>query len=271
MTESSFKPTVTPSQVGHRAKKRFGQNFLHDRNVIDKIVRSIKPERGQPLIEIGPGLGALTQPILAKAGAIDVVEMDRDVIPPLQAACAGHGELRVHQGDALAFDFSSLPLTPPLRLIGNLPYNISSPLLFHLLEQPVAIVDMHFMLQLEVVQRMVADPGNKQYGRLTVMLNYHSRCELLFKVPPGAFNPPPKVTSAIVRIIPHTDKPAVANSYEHFSEVVRSAFGQRRKMLSSSLKGLISAGQFDEAGVDPKLRPEQLSCEQFVRLANTTS
>ena len=251
-----------------RAKKRFGQNFLHDPSVIDRIVQAIDPKPGQSLVEIGPGPGALTEPVLRQAGRLHVVELDRDLIEPLTARCAGAGELHVNLADALRFDFASLPLEPPLRLLGNLPYNISSPLLFHLLEQPVDIQDMHFMLQWEVVHRMVAPPGSKAYGRLTVMLAYHCQVFGLFKVGPGAFKPPPKVTSAIVRLVPHTTLPEPADDYASFCAVVAAAFGQRRKTLANSLKPLLPASAITAAGVDPGLRPERLDLKQFVRLAN---
>ena len=256
-------------QGGHRARKRFGQHFLHDAAVIRHIVDCIDPVPGQPLVEIGPGLGALTLPVLAECGRLHVVELDRDVIPRLQAACAGRGELLVHQGDALAFDFAALAreLGAPLRLIGNLPYNISTPLLFHFLAVAGAVRDMHFMLQKEVVDRMAAAPGGKDYGRLTVMLAARVRVEKLFDVGPGAFRPPPQVDSSIVRLIPHATPPFPVPDPARFAEVVLRAFSQRRKTLRNSLQGVVMPEAFQAAGIDPQRRAETLAPSEFAALA----
>ncbi|MGH8529283.1 MAG: 16S rRNA (adenine(1518)-N(6)/adenine(1519)-N(6))-dimethyltransferase RsmA [Nevskiales bacterium] len=248
-------------------RKRFGQHFLHQPDVIARIVDAIHPQPGEHIIEIGPGLGALTLPLLQGLGRLEVVELDRDVIPLLQTRCAGHGELIVHAADALRFDFSPLAAGAKLRLVGNLPYNISTPLLFHLLGQAEHIRDMHFMLQKEVVERMVAAPGSADYGRLTVTLAARARCELLFRVKPGAFLPPPKVDSAVVRILPQPP-PFAVRDLAAYDRVTTAAFGKRRKTLANGLKGLLSAEQISAAGLDPRIRAEQLSPAQFAMLAN---
>lgn len=253
----------------HRARKRFGQNFLHDRHVIDRIVRAISPKQGDPLVEIGPGQGAITLPLLRAAGRIEAVEMDRDLLEPLAEKCAEAGELVLHQGDALAFDFSrTWPAADGIRVVGNLPYNISTPLIFHLLAQLERIRDMHFMLQREVVDRIASVPGNRVYGRLSVMVQYHCQVERLFTVPPGAFRPAPKVESAIVRLTPIRPGRLPARDPARFAAVVAAAFGQRRKTLRNTLRDLLDPADFEAAGVDPGSRAEQLTVEDFVHLAN---
>ncbi len=252
----------------HRARKRFGQNFLHDRGIIDRIVRAIGPHCDDRLVEIGPGLGALTRPLLAAAGRLEVVELDRDLIPKLQAGCAGEGDLIIHSADALKFDFCALVGNDKLRVAGNLPYNISTPLIFHLLEQAHCIRDMHFMLQKEVVDRLAAEPDNKDYGRLSVMVQYRCRVERLFIVPPGAFTPAPKVDSAIVRLVPYDTPPVQVNDFAALERVVAQAFSQRRKTLRNTLKGLLDAEAIEAAGIDPQRRAETLSLEEFAALAN---
>lgn len=254
----------------HRARKRFGQNFLHDPAVIQRIVEAIHPQAGDKLVEIGPGLGALTLPLLASAGSMDAVELDRDVIPPLRARAQDRGELRIHNADALRFDFSSLCTEgEKLRLVGNLPYNISTPLLFHLLQQAEQIIDMHFMLQREVVERMVAGPGSKVYGRLSVSLALHTRCEPLFTVGPGAFKPPPKVESTVVRIVPQAAQQP--RDRVLFDQLVSKAFSARRKTLSNALRGLVERDSIKTAGIDPGLRPEQIEPQAYRRLADLIS
>lgn len=253
----------------HKARKRFGQNFLHDPRVIGQIVRAISPRVGQHLVEIGPGKGALTRELLPLTGALDVIELDRDLIPILSRECGTSGELRVHSADALKFDFATLRQGGErLRVVGNLPYNISTPLIFHLLTYSGLIQDMHFMLQQEVVERMTAGPGGRDYGRLSIMVQYHCRAERLFTVPPGAFNPAPKVYSAVVRLTPHETPPVELRDPEQFAKLVTQAFGQRRKTLRNNLKGLLDATQIDALGIDPTRRPETLSLEEFARLAN---
>ncbi|NNM59793.1 MAG: 16S rRNA (adenine(1518)-N(6)/adenine(1519)-N(6))-dimethyltransferase RsmA [Legionellales bacterium] len=250
----------------HKAKKHLGQNFLHDQRIIQQIVHVIAPQKGDVVIEIGPGLGALTQAVLPYVGQMDVIELDKDVIPRLQQVCSGLGELRIHNADALTYDFN--PHTPPLRIIGNLPYNISSPLLFHLMHFTHLINDMHFMLQKEMVDRMAALPDSADYGRLTVMLQYHCQIESLFNVPPQAFRPVPRVDSAVVRLIPHHPLPFIANDYLFFAELVKQAFSQRRKTLRNCLKQVCQPEHFVAAGIDPQWRAEVLSVADFVRLAN---
>ena len=252
----------------HIARKRFGQNFLHDAGVIQHIIDVIHPEPGQRLVEIGPGRGALTCPLLQKIGVLDVVELDRDLIPLLHQACAGLGELRIHSADALKFDFASLAGNERLRIVGNLPYNISTPLLFHLLEQASVIQDMHFMLQKEVVDRMAAAPGDPAYGRLSVMLQYRCKIAKLFTVGSGAFTPAPKVESAIVRLVPYDKPPIKVTNDSNFARVVRQAFSQRRKTLRNNLKGLMTSEQLSTLGIDAGLRAEVLSLEQFARISN---
>ncbi len=256
--------------MSHKARKRFGQNFLHDSGIIHRIIQSIQPQPGQRLVEIGPGQGAITRELLRAAGSLDAVELDRDLLPPLQQMCAPLGELRLHNADALKFDFASL-LQPGehLRLVGNLPYNISTPLLFHLLEQAHRIQDMHFMLQKEVVERMAAQPGSKAYGRLTVMLQQLCRVQPLFTIGPGAFRPPPKVDSAFVRLVPHAVPPNPLQDPELFARIVTAAFGQRRKTLRNSLRELVSDRAFAAAGIDPGARAERLTVSQFADLANS--
>ncbi len=255
---------------GHRARKRFGQNFLHDRGVVERIVVAIAPRPGQHLVEIGPGLGALTLPLLRSARELDVVELDRDLVPRLEAAAAGVGTLRVHSADALRFDFCALTGTAGerLRVAGNLPYNISTPLLFHLLAQAACIEDMHFMLQKEVVDRLAAAPGSGDYGRLSVMVQYHCAVERLFVVRPGAFRPAPRVDSAVVRLVPHRAPPVALVQPELLPQVVARAFAQRRKTLRNTLKGLLDEAAIRGADVDPQLRPEQLDLAAFARLAD---
>ncbi len=256
--------------VTHKARKRFGQNFLHDPGVIQRIVNHIHPHPDERLVEIGPGQGALTRPLLSVCGRLDVVELDRDLIAPLQQQLANLGELHVHQADALRFDFCALQPEQGsrLRVVGNLPYNISTPLLFHLMQQTACIEDMHFMLQKEVVQRIVAAPGNKNYGRLTVMLNYYCESEMLFSVGPGAFFPAPKVDSAIIRLHPHRQPPVAVGDPTLLSRLVAQAFSQRRKTLRNNLREWLSAKAIADLDIDPGIRAERLSLAQFARLTN---
>jgi len=253
-----------------RPRKRFAQHFLHDPGVIARIVAAIDPRPGERLVEIGPGRGAITLPLLERVPRLEAIELDRDLIPRLLEQARGHGELVIHAGDALEFDFHALRGTGPrLRLCGNLPYNVSTPLLFHLLETPGDVVDMHFMLQREVVTRMAAAPGGRDYGRLTVMLATHCRVERLFDVGPGAFRPPPRVDSSVVRLVPHATPPFTIADPPRHARVVAAAFGQRRKTLRNSLRGVVDADGFAAAGIDPGRRAETLSPAEFVRLAAT--
>jgi 16S rRNA (adenine1518-N6/adenine1519-N6)-dimethyltransferase len=251
-----------------RVRKRFGQHFLHDPGVIDRIVACIAARPGEALLEIGPGQGALTASLLAAAGALDVVEIDRDLASALRQEYAGQPALRVHTADALGFDYGALARErgQRLRVVGNLPYNISTPLLFRLLAFSDQIIDMHFMLQKEVVERIVAETGSRQYGRLGVMLAPRVRATRLLDIGPGAFRPAPRVWSAVVRLEVRGELPAWAAG-RHYAEVVTAAFGQRRKTLRNALARLLSAAQITAAGIDPGARAETLTAEQFGQLA----
>ena len=252
-------------------RKRFGQNFLQDQGVIDRIIAAISPSPGERLVEIGPGRGAITRALLGAAGQLDAVELDRDLIEPLARTCAPLGQLTIHQADALAFDLSQL-VAPgdKLRLTGNLPYNISTPLLFRFLEQKAWILDMHLMLQKEVVDRIVAPPGSRTYGRLSVMIQTWCRAEALFEIPPQAFFPAPRVDSAFLRLTPLDPPPFPLQDPGHHQRLVTQAFAQRRKTLRNTLKGLATAGDFATLGIDPGQRAEELSVSTFACLANLT-
>ena len=254
----------------HIAKKRFGQNFLTDQGVITSLIEAINPQIGQTIVEIGPGLGALTKPLLAQIPHLHVVEIDRDIVAWMQAEYAKpaytSNTVTIHNVDALKFQFTSLGEN--LRVTGNLPYNISTPILFHLLNNLSQISDMHFMLQKEVVERMVALPSTPAYGRLSVMLQYHLAMEYLITVPPEAFEPAPKVESAFVRCVPHTTLPYIAKNEALFAKVVLAAFGQRRKTLRNTLKGLLDDAGFATLNINPQLRAENLSVAQFVSISN---
>jgi 16S rRNA (adenine1518-N6/adenine1519-N6)-dimethyltransferase len=256
-------------QTPHRARKRFGQNFLIDQGVIREIVRAVHPLPGDQLVEIGPGKGAITQ-LLADSGAqLSVIELDRDLVPWLRVRFEKYPGFRLFQADALSFDFAQLMANDqPLRIVGNLPYNISTPLIFHLLSYAERVSDMHFMLQKEVVKRMAAQPGDSAYGRLGIMVQYHCDVEELFEVPPESFDPAPKVDSAIVRLTPHRERPFVAKDYAIFERLVNLSFQQRRKTLRNSLKGALVAEVMDRLPVDPNARAETLSLETFVQLSN---
>lgn len=255
----------------HRARKRFGQHFLHDHNIIRKMLSAINPKPADQLIEIGPGHGALTYPLLERCGQLIAIELDRDLIPILQQQAKCIGELQLINQDILKFDLASLALEPPYRLVGNLPYNISTPLMFHLLEHSELIQDMHFMVQKEVAERIIARPHNKKYGRLSVMMQYHCQSEYVFDVPPGCFSPPPKVDSAIIRLIPHSAAPVQVNDLSRFEQVVQIAFNQRRKTIGNSLKNLIDKSTIESLGVDPKARAENLSLEEFALISGVAN
>ncbi len=251
----------------HVARKRFGQNFLTDKLVLDNIIDAIAPERGQAMVEIGPGLAAMTALLLKSLDHMHVVELDRDLVVRLEKAYPRE-KLTVHSGDALKFDFGSIPVPEgqKLRIVGNLPYNISSPLLFHLAEFAPLVEDQHFMLQKEVVERMVAEPGTKAYSRLSVMLQWRYDMDLMFIVPPTAFDPPPQVDSAIVRMIPKRQMLEVDGAT--LEKVVAKAFSQRRKVIRNCVAGMFTEAQLVEAGIDPGVRPEAVGLEQYVALAN---
>ena len=248
----------------HRARKRFGQNFLHDPHVVRRIVDAIDPRPEQTLVEIGPGQAALTRHLVARAGHLIAVELDRDLAAWLRSEFTPQ-QLTLIEADALDMDWNTVG-GGPLRLVGNLPYNISSPLLFRLLDVADRIVDQHFMLQKEVVDRMVAPPGSRTYGRLSVMLQLRYRMTKLFDVARGAFNPPPKVTSSIVRMVPRPTAELPAVDRALFGRVVAAAFNQRRKILSNALGKLATAAHFADAGVNPLARAETLAVDDYVRL-----
>ncbi len=250
---------------GHKPRKRFGQHFLVDPGVIHAIVDAIRPSSDDTIIEIGPGPGAITLPLSRRAGALHLVELDRDLAAALRQAFADTEHVEVHEIDALQFDVTSVG--PRVRVVGNLPYNISTPLLFHLLEQRDAIVDMHFMLQKEVVDRMAAEPGSKTYGRLSVMLGCDLLVEPLFDVEPECFDPPPDVMSAVVRLIPRPDTPHIADR-AHLSRLVAAAFAQRRKTVRNSMSEFASSSELEAAGIDPGARAEQLPVDTFIGLSN---
>ncbi|MGH8031856.1 MAG: 16S rRNA (adenine(1518)-N(6)/adenine(1519)-N(6))-dimethyltransferase RsmA [Luteimonas sp.] len=250
------------------AKKSLGQHFLHERGVVARIVLAIDPCSGDHLVEIGPGQGAMTLPLLDRHGALTAIEFDRDLLAPLAAAAAAHGELQLINANVLDVDFTALSGGTPIRLVGNLPYNLSSPILFHALDHALMIRDMHFMLQKEVVERMAAGPGSKVYGRLSVMLQAYCEVSALFTVAPGAFKPPPKVDSAVVRLVPRAPERIGVVDPKRFADVVRAAFGQRRKTLRNALQLVCDAQQISDAGIDPQTRAERVAVEDFVRLAN---
>ncbi|WP_158879887.1 16S rRNA (adenine(1518)-N(6)/adenine(1519)-N(6))-dimethyltransferase RsmA [Rhodanobacter sp. L36] len=253
-----------------RPKKSFGQHFLHDRRYIDRIVTAMAPRTDDFVVEIGPGEGALTLPLLAVAGKLTAIELDTDLIPGLQSRAAAAGELHVIEADVLKVNFTAMAHdhgVPRLRIAGNLPYYISSPILFHCVDHAAAIQDMHFMLQKEVVDRMAAEPGSKIYGRLSVMLQLACRVEPLFYVPAEAFRPPPKVESAVVRLVPLAPHELHDAEPQHVYAIVKAAFGQRRKTLSNALKQLMDSDAIRRADIDPKARAETLAPMDFVRLA----
>ncbi len=253
----------------HRPRKRFGQHFLRDERVIDRIVAAIRPQPDEALVEIGPGEGVLSAPLLELAGKLQVVELDRDLADSLAQRLGHPPGLVIHQADALRFDFTALAKQGPIRVVGNLPYNISTPLMFHLFGSGETISDMVFMLQKEVVDRLVAEAGSRQYGRLSVMAGFFCVMDHLFDVAPDAFEPPPKVISSIIRMVPKRlteDDRALLPALE---TIVRTSFGQRRKTLRNSLKTLLSADQIEGVGINPSARPETLDLEQFKALART--
>jgi len=262
---------MTKTHLGHTARKRFGQNFLKDELVIDRILNAIGPTDSDCLVEIGPGLGALTEPMCERVSALTVIELDRDLAERLRHHPFHHQMLTVIEQDAMAFDFTHLSeeRKSKLRVFGNLPYNISTPLMFHLFSHQDAIADMHFMLQKEVVDRLAAAPGSKHYGRLSVMAQYYCEVIPVLTVPPGAFVPPPKVNSAVVKLVPHTQAPVSVNQVRHLDQVCKAAFGQRRKTIRNSLKEIVSETQLQNLGINPGLRAEKLSLQEFAAIANT--
>ncbi len=266
---SSAGPAPLTAASGHRPRARFSQNFLQDRGVLARIIDVIAPKPGEILVEIGPGLGALTAPLLARVDRLHVVEIDRDLAAALHQRFAGEDRLQIHLGDALSFDFTSLVSNAErLRVVGNLPYHISTPLLFHLFAHSAVIQDMYFMLQRELVQRIVASPGSRTYGRLSVMTQLYCRVDKLFDVRPGAFYPVPKVASALLRLIPRSEPPSPMKDRAALEKLVARVFSQRRKTLRNSLKPWLGEDQIRDAQVDPNRRPETLTLAQFAALAD---
>lgn len=274
--------TSSRTPTNHKARKRFGQNFLVDNAIITGIVRAVSPARDDALVEIGPGQGAITGPLLELVDQLNVIELDRDLIPILLAQFANYRGLKIHQSDALMFDFNSLFKNgKKLRIVGNLPYNISTPLMFKLLElsndvskptesgtQENIVQDMHFMLQKEVVLRLVAQPGDKNYGRLSIMAQYYCQVESLIDVPPESFEPSPKVDSGVVRLTPFSALPHTALNLKNFDTLVKTAFQQRRKTLRNGLKSLVGDEDAERVGLNLSLRAENISPEEYVRLSN---
>lgn len=251
--------------VKHRPRKRFGQNFLQNEEVVENILRAVHPRPKDNMLEIGPGLGALTRPLLKRLNQLIAIEIDRDLHAQLAALPEGQNKLTLIAADALAFDYRQFG--NHLRIIGNLPYNISTPLILHLLKYHTSIDDMHFMLQKEVVDRLAAKPGTKAYGRLTVMVQYHCQVDYLFSVPSEAFHPKPKVESAVVRLVPFKESPFEEVAFERLETLVAKAFAMRRKTLANNLKGVISAEDLSKLGIDPGHRPEQISIKNYVQIA----
>jgi 16S rRNA (adenine1518-N6/adenine1519-N6)-dimethyltransferase len=255
--------------MAHRPRKRFGQNFLQNPHIIQNIIDALRPNAGQKVLEIGPGLGALTKPLLHALKQLTAIEIDTDLLAQLNTLPKACEELTLINADALSLDYQQWG--PDLRIIGNLPYNISTPLLLHLLHQTAHIKDMHFMLQKEVVERIAATPGCKAYGRLSVMIQYYCEVEHLFNVPPTAFTPEPKVESAVVRITPFTVSPYPTVAFHDLEYLVACAFGMRRKTLANNLKPLFSASQLIALGINPMLRPEDIHVHEYVLLANSVT
>ncbi len=258
--------------MSHTPRKRFGQHFLIDQQVISDIVTAVAPRRDAKVVEIGPGLGALTEPLLQRLDHLHVIEIDRDIVARLKRLHSPQ-HLSIHEGDALSFDFATLPGGDdvPWQLVGNLPYNISTPLLFHLAGFAGRVIDMHFMLQKEVVDRLVAAPGTADYGRLSVMLQYRFVIDALFDVPPECFDPPPKVDSAVLRMIPRPAEALNARSEATLSTLVAAAFAQRRKMLRNNLKGVVDGALFEQLHIAPSARAEELSLSDYIRLAKAVN
>lgn len=268
VTKSEIAPILKIMDIKHLAKKRFGQNFLEDHQVLRDMVSAISPKQTDNLVEIGPGLGALTRYLLDEIDQITVIEIDRDLVNYLKKEFSSD-QLTIHSNDALKFDFTSLvKANQRIRVVGNLPYNISTPLLFHLFDQIDSIEDMHFLLQKEVVQRITAPVGSTHYGRLSVMSQYYCAVESLFDVGPDAFNPHPQVNSAYLRLMPHRPIRTSASNIKQLEYVVREAFNHRRKTIGNSLKHLVTTEMFADCQINPKKRPQELSVEEYISLSH---
>lgn len=254
--------------MAHQARKRFGQNFLTDPQVIQQVISTINPVSSDLLLEIGPGQAAISLALADSGAELHLLEIDRDLAALLEEQFASAGNVEIHTGDALKADLALITNNRPFRLVGNLPYNISTPLLFHVLQWKHLIIDMHFMLQQEVVRRMAANPGGKAWGRLSVMCQLHCEVTPLFNVPPEAFTPSPRVQSSFVSLVPHSSPPVTIRNMKVFERLVNQAFSMRRKTLRNSLRQMLDAGRIEASGIDPGLRPEALGLEQFAILAN---
>jgi 16S rRNA (adenine1518-N6/adenine1519-N6)-dimethyltransferase len=253
----------------HKARKRFGQNFLQDALTINKIVQAVSLQHNEHLVEIGPGLGAITAILLPLVAKLDAVELDRDLIPKLTKQFNNKDNFALHEADILKFDISSIIRQPhKIRVVGNLPYNITTPLLFKLLDYKDKITDMHFMVQKEVAERLIAAPGNKNYGRLSVMVQFYYDVALLFTVKPSCFKPAPKVNSAFIRLIPHANLTIIPKDFDLFKEIITKAFNQRRKTINNSLRTMFNKEDFIQLNIDPILRPECLSIQDFIKLSD---
>lgn len=260
---------MSTKQFRNRPRKRFGQNFLHDQNIIDRIIDAINPGKNQHIIEIGPGKGAITGKLLAVTDSLRVIEIDRNLAAILRTKYGSHPGFILYEADVLKFDFNEIECPEAsLRILGNLPYNISTPLIFHLLNYHSKIQDMVFMLQREVVNRLAAGVGHKNYGRLSLMVQYYCQVEPLFKVPPTAFHPQPKVESAMVKLTPYRQLPVPAKDIRILENVIRTAFSQRRKTIKNSLKTLITVDQLQALNIDINYRPENLSLHEYVRISD---
>ncbi|ORU90292.1 MAG: 16S rRNA (adenine(1518)-N(6)/adenine(1519)-N(6))-dimethyltransferase [Cycloclasticus sp. symbiont of Poecilosclerida sp. M] len=252
----------------HKARKRFGQNFLQDTHIINQIVMAIAPSQDDYVVEIGPGQGAITGPLLDTGCHVDAIELDRDLVERLNAQFSKHEKFKLYSTDALNFNYAQLATNEKIRIVGNLPYNISTPLLFHLLTYINSIHDMHFMLQKEIVNRLQAQPGNKQYGRLSIILQLHCHAEALFDVNPESFDPAPKVMSSIIRLTPHKKNLYIINDKTSFNRMVTSAFSQRRKTIRNSLKTICGVSELEQADINPTERAEDIDISRYVALAN---
>jgi len=268
-SQTNLKESLSRQQDSHKARKRFGQNFLIDQGIIRDIVRAVHPQKDDYIVEIGPGKGAITEQLAASCDNLSVIELDRDLVPWLKMKFEKHNNFQLFQADALQFDFAQLiQNSKPLRIVGNLPYNISTPLIFHLLTYANKVSDMHFMLQKEVVKRMAAKAGDSAYGRLGIMVQYYCEVEELFEVPPRSFDPAPKVDSAIVRLAPYENLPHKANNIKTLENLVNLAFQQRRKTLRNALKKLITPEVMEQLPIDTSARAEEISLKDYVATSN---
>ncbi|AKC60302.1 16S rRNA (adenine(1518)-N(6)/adenine(1519)-N(6))-dimethyltransferase RsmA [Blochmannia endosymbiont of Camponotus (Colobopsis) obliquus] len=252
----------------HKICKKFGQHFLHNINIINSIIHFISPKKHESIIEIGPGLGAITIPISQYGNHIIAIEIDKTLVQKLTKNFSNQKKIKILQHNILSIDLQNLNIKKPIRIFGNLPYNISTPIIFHLFNYINLIQDMHFVLQREIVNRLIANPNNKKYGRLSVMVQYFCKIFRLLEIPSHSFTPAPKVHSTLIKLIPHTKKPYTANNVNKLSIIVKTAFSQRRKMIKNSLKFLLSVKQIEKQNINPELRAENLNIKQYCQLSN---